>query len=378
MVDCLPSPAALPQGADARTLRVAFFSDAAAGRNGTGTYYQDLVAALEDHLSAVALFEPGAAEAGGELSLPLPGDTTQRLGLPRPSRLRAAMQWLQPHVVVAATPGPYGLLGARYARAQGSALISGYHTDFDHLSRLYWGSLGRRVLAAPMRAAQRWLVRASEAVVVMAPAFVPAVRSEGARQVAVLGTPLDPLFLAPPLAAPPERIERLCFIGRLAREKNLESVVEAARAWPQLSFELAGDGPLRGELEAAARACPNLRLHGWLDRPGVRALLDASDLLLLPSHAETFGSIALEAMARGRPPLVTAAAGIHAWPELAEGLFRQGSEEPLSGALGRLQELPANRLRAVAVEARQAAFGLHQRTIAEWVALLGHYAREPA
>ncbi len=374
----MAEPASAEVAGPGSGLRVAFFSDATAGRNGTGTYYQDLLAALGGELAAMAVFQPEGPDAEADPSIPLPGDTTQRLGLPRPGRVRARLRQLRPHVVVAATPGPYGLYGARWARRLGSGLVSGYHTDFAQLSAMYWGWLGQRLVAAPMRGVQARLLRRSEAVVVMAPEFVPTVRDAGARQVEVVGTPLDPAFLEPPLAAPPTQIGRVCFVGRLAREKNLESLVQAATDWPGLDFAVAGDGPLRAELEAEAERLPNLRLLGWLDRAGVRGLIDAADLLVLPSHTETFGSIALEAMARGRPPLVAAAAGIHAWPELAEGLFRQEPSEPLSAAIGRLRALPAAELAQAAGRARELACALHRDTVAAWVDLLHRYSRGAA
>jgi len=70
---------------------------------------------------------------------------------------------------------------------------------------------------------------------------------------------------------------------------------------------IAGDGPLRGELErrAAALAISD-RVHFIGAVPDVRPVLAAMDLFVLPSIAvESFSNAALEAMAMGRPVILS-------------------------------------------------------------------------
>ncbi len=150
-------------------------------------------------------------------------------------------------------------------------------------------------------------------------------------------------------------------------------MIAAARALPQLEVCIAGDGPLRQRLEDLARDCPNVRFLGWLRRDELIGLLDSSSLLLLPSSFETFGSVALEAMARGRPALVTTRAGIHAWPALRDGLFTLDAPEDLPRALGELLALSAGEWRSRSIAARQVAESLNSRTLAHWAALLARH-----
>jgi len=56
---------------------------------------------------------------------------------------------------------------------------------------------------------------------------------------------------------------------------------------------LAGDGPRCGELERLGERCPDLRLTGWPDRRARREEMNATDLLVLPSHQEAFRTVAL-------------------------------------------------------------------------------------
>ncbi|MFO8003792.1 glycosyltransferase [Thioalkalivibrio sp.] len=354
---------------DTRDLRVAFLSDSLPERNGTGAYYQDLVTHLRHHLDAVCILQPRARRGFDPLSMPMPGDATQRLVIPDVRRIRRTLDELDPHLIISVTPGPFGLLGPRTARRMNIPFVTAYHTHFAGLAALYWGPLRRRLANAPLQAANRYLCRRSATVLVNNSELQSAVRALGARTCEVMGTPLDAGFLTA-APSPPRRIETVCFAGRLAAEKNIDAVLNAVHDWPDLGFVIAGDGPLRREVEAAAARCPNLRYVGWLERRDLRQVIDGASLLVLPSHAETFGSVALEAMARARPVLVSAAAGIHDWPELAPGLFRLGTEETLSTALRRLRGYPSDAVAAAGAAARQAAEAFHRGTLAQWLEML--------
>lgn len=359
---------------DASNLRVAFLSDSLPERNGTGAYYHDLVAHLGRYLGEVRVLQPRPRGRFDFLSIPMPGDPTQRLVIPDLRRVDRALRELNPHLIVSVTPGAFGLLGQRAARRMDVPFVTAYHTHFAGLAALYWGPLRRRLVNAPLQAANRYLFRRSSAVLINNCALEVTVRELGARNCEVVGTPLDAAFLEPPPPPPPTRIDTVCFAGRLAAEKNIDTILDAVRDWPTLRFVIGGEGPLRGQVEAAARQHPNLRYVGWLRRRDLRGVIDASSLLVLPSHAETFGSVALEAMARARPVLVSANAGIHEWPQLRPGLFRLGAEESLSTALGRLHGYGPETLAATAASARRAAETFHGATISQWLEVLQRHA----
>jgi len=93
---------------------------------------------------------------------------------------------------------------------------------------------------------------------------------------------------------------------------------------------------------------------------------------VLPSRVESFGTIALEAMARGRLVVVSAACGILSWDLLSRGLFQMRSDEPLSAALGRLCALDHALLERKAEIARTAAHELNERNLQHWLRVLLH------
>lgn len=116
-----------------------------------------------------------------------------------------------------------------------------------------------------------------------------------------------------------------------------------------------------------------MQFTGWLSRNALLDLIDESSLLLLPSKLETFGSVALEAMARGRPALVSANAGIHDWPLLREGLFKLEPTQTLGDALSEILQLPPEAWQTKAAAARRAAEKLNEATIDQWVEVLHRF-----
>lgn len=360
--------------ADARGLRVAIVSDAAPERNGVGAYYRDLAEHLRGAGARVDLVAPRfrAGQWYGGLALPLPGDPTQRILLPSPTQVSRRLARLRPDVVVVPTPGPYGMLGLHLARRSGAALVVGFHTHFERLTGLFreWRLRGP-IYNAYLNACHRLLFSRSDLVLANSDAMVAEARRIGARRVGLMGTPIPKRFLDREPTPPRERLERVLFAGRLAPEKNLELVVEAARRLPDLEFLVAGDGPLGPWLREQCRTLPNLTQVGWVKRARILALIDSVDALVLPSRVESFGTIALEAMARARPVLVSSACGILSWELLSRGLFPLRDDEHLADALARLRGLdPALRERKARI-ARRAALEVNRRNLDHWLAVLG-------
>jgi len=351
-------------------VRVAFFSDAFPERNGTGAYYHDLLAQLAGRVDDVVVFQPQDDGRKPLLSIAMPGDPGQRLVTPPVRDIRRACDRIAPDVIVVVTPGLYGLLGVWEARRRGATLLAAFHTDFEQLARMYWNPVSRFFVNIVLRSANRIVCNASRCVLINNGDLRADVERLGARDVEVIGTPLAWDFLSRPLPEPVRHLRRVCFAGRLAPEKNVEFIIDAARQLPDVEFVIAGDGPLRDTLQEGAAGCENVRFVGWLQRPSLIDLVDSASLLLLPSAFETFGSVALEAMARGRPALVSTRAGIHAWPALREGLFSLDKPQHLAATLAELRELGEDEWLARSRAARRVAEDLNDRTLSHWQELL--------
>jgi glycosyltransferase involved in cell wall biosynthesis len=356
-------------------IRVAFFSDSLPERNGTGAYYHDLVGQLKESVEAVEVFQPLDLKRPALLSWPMPGDPSQRLVMPNLPRINRAYKELRPNIVVSITPGPFGLLGLYHAKRSGSAFISAFHTDFEELARIYWKPFSRKCVNTYLNTANRILCKRSATVLINNSNLRKDVERLGAPAVEVMGTPLQPLFLKKPPHPVPDSINTICFAGRLAPEKNIDRIIDAARELPEIDFLIGGDGPLRRNLEASAAGLKNVTFSGWLSREALVELIDRSSLLLLPSKIETFGSVALEAMARGRPALVSSNAGIHDWQQLRVGLFDYDQKKPLVDAIREILSLPPGSWQQKTKACRPAAEGLNNQTIQQWIEMLGTYAR---
>lgn len=358
----------------AKHIRVAFFSDSQAERNGTGAYYHDLAQQLVHEVEALEVFQPMPRGRFPLLALPMPGDPMQKLVTPNVFRIGKQYKKLRPQVVVSITPGPFGLLGLWYAKRTGAQFISAFHTDFEQLARIYWKPFSRTIVNSYLRTANKILCKRSATVLINNSKLEADVTELGAPSVEVMGTPLQPSFLSRPIKPPPPQIKRICFAGRLAAEKNVDHIIEAANNFPHIEFVIGGDGPLRAKLEDLASGLRNVRFTGWLNREELIDILDTSSLLLLPSKLETFGSVALEALARGRPALVSANAGIHDWPLLKDALYPLQPDQTLTQAIQKITELPQNTLQEKANSARNAAEQLNRQTILQWANILAKYA----
>ena len=362
-----------PEALDASRLRVAIVSDAAPERNGVGAYYRDLAEHLRAAGARMELISPRFRTGNwyGGLALPLPGDPTQKFVLPWPSLIARRFNRLSPDVVIVPTPGPFGMIGMYLARKRKARLVIGFHTHFERLAELnehgrLFGSLAQSYL----NACNRKLFRESDLVLANSGEMIEIARGIGARHIGLMGTSIPKRLLDEPTKPMRPRVERVLFAGRLAPEKNLGAVVEAAESCADMQFLIAGDGPLRDWLIGEAARLPNLDYIGWVKRQRIMPLIDSVDALVLPSTVESFGTVALEAMVRARLVVVSAHCGILSWNLLKRGLVQMHDGETLSNALRRVRKLdPAILERKVGI-ARDAARDLNDRNLRHWLRVL--------
>ncbi|MEZ9520315.1 glycosyltransferase family 4 protein [Vibrio splendidus] len=91
------------------------------------------------------------------------------------------------------------------------------------------------------------------------------------------------------------------FVGRLSHEKAPDRFVALAKQFPDVRFELFGDGP---EMDVLAKSQPdNVTFHGH--QTNMDDVWSQIDLLIIPSRFEGLPMAALEAMIRGIPVLAT-------------------------------------------------------------------------
>jgi glycogen(starch) synthase len=144
----------------------------------------------------------------------------------------------------------------------------------------------------------------------------------------------------------------ILFVGRLAWQKGPDMLVDAAphllRKHPDGQFAFIGDGQMRRGLETRARSLP-IRFLGRLDDTDYVSLLNASDIVAIPSRNEPFGLVLLEAWSAGRCVVASDVGGlseniehgtdgvkVRPHPDsIAEGLSRVADSPEKSLSMGR-------------------------------------------
>jgi glycosyltransferase involved in cell wall biosynthesis len=161
---------------------------------------------------------------------------------------------------------------------------------------------GSRLLVPFAR--DRWLyaygLRRADAILVQSIAQAEALRRNYGLASRVAG-----MLVEKPLPAPRRDIDVL-WVSNIRREKRPDRILELTATLPGVKVHMVG-GPLRDEealfreIEAAARARPNVTFHGRLPYWDANALYGRSRLLVNTSDVEGFPNSYLQAWIRGVP-----------------------------------------------------------------------------
>ena len=98
------------------------------------------------------------------------------------------------------------------------------------------------------------------------------------------------------------------YFGRLSAEKGVQDLLQAGAEVADLRVVIAGDGPLRAEVENRVRIASlrNVRFVGHVTGTALQDLIAQSQFTIFPSHAyETFGKSILESYAQARPVIAS-------------------------------------------------------------------------
>jgi glycosyltransferase involved in cell wall biosynthesis len=241
------------------------------------------------------------------------------------------------------------------------------------------------VQTAQSRPAWHWWMQAvahhaAEAVVVPSPSVAQAAEERSGvprEKIVIIPNAVDVAAFADARARAARVDQRgafdVVFIGRLDPVKRIPDLLRAIERLRDLPVRLSiyGEGEQRDELAALVGRLglgERVTLRGTVPAP--RALADA-DLLVLPSEAEGFGLVLIEAMAAGVPIVATAAPGIRdvVEPERTALMVPVGETAALAGAIARAAGDSALRRRL----AGTAAAVVKERYV--WDRVIPHYRR---
>jgi glycosyltransferase involved in cell wall biosynthesis len=267
----------------------------------------------------------GAAAAGSPLQsdrfrLRAPGHPRALDGalfyLRLPFWIRRQIADFEPEVLVAADPfiGGCTLLGRRLAGGTAPVIVE-VHGDWRTFPRLY-GSPARRLLAPVTDRISGAVLRRADTTRALSgftSSLIEDVRGEPATATFVTYSDLS-AFVAEPVRPLPEGPVAV-FVGMLEPYKNLVGLASAwrrvAEALPEARLVIVGKGTQRQIVADLLADLPGqVEHHEQLGPAEVAAALDDATVLVLPSWPEGLGRVVIEAFARGRGVVATAAGGI--------------------------------------------------------------------
>lgn len=233
---------------------------------------------------------------------PLPRYQELRMGLPAKRSLLEAWRARRPDVVQIATEGPLGASGLAAAKRLGLPVLSEFHTNFHTYSRHYGFGLFTSLVAGYLRR----LHNRADCTLVPTNEMRHQLAAAGYSHLAVVGRGIDLAQFHPARRSTDLRASWgagendivALHVGRLAPEKNLDLLAEAACAMqaaaPRVRVVVVGDGPASGALRARNR---DFVFAGMRAGAALATFYASADVFLFPSLTETFGNVVTEAMA---------------------------------------------------------------------------------
>lgn len=125
----------------------------------------------------------------------------------------------------------------------------------------------------------------------------------GFKNTLLLGNGVDSNFIINPSKIIFPTKPTLLFVGSFSAHKGLDQIISLSTQFPQINFILAGQTTLYSQKLNFDK--PNIKIIIKPSDKQIKKLIDNCTALLLPSHQESFGLVLIEAMARGKPVLVS-------------------------------------------------------------------------
>lgn len=217
------------------------------------------------------------------------------------------------------TPFVMGLTGAKLAMTREVPLISTFHTLYSQYTH-YVPFLSDSVTESLLEHYLPWYYNRCAEIICPSQMAARTLRAYGIERpinVIPTGVPIPPAELLSDenrrctreRIGVPNEAPLLVFAGRLAKEKNLDWLLEVfgliRHTIPNAILALAGDGPYSEELKNLASPLgKSLLFIGPMLRRELDMLLAASDVFVFPSPTETQGLVIGEARAVGVPCVV--------------------------------------------------------------------------
>ena len=315
---------------DHARLRVAYFAGTMRpGHDGvTRVLFRLIDALVETGIESIffsPIIPPAAARQVPMYEVPsvrFPLYKDYRFAIPGHKHFESRLEAFDPDIIHINSPCPLGRAAVRYGRRSGVPVVATYHTHFPSYAKYY----KVKALETFSWTYLKNLYNECDRVFVPSEPIRKELRAHGFETTEFLPHGVDTGTFNPAHRSDQWRRVNGCegktvllFAGRLVWEKDLRTLAEAHRIITSRRddalFVIAGDGPVRPELETMM---PGARFLGQVGTAALSEAYASSDLFVFPSTTETFGNVTLEAMASGIPPVCAREGG-------ASGFVRSGA-----------------------------------------------------
>jgi glycogen synthase len=204
------------------------------------------------------------------------------------------------------------------------AITLAEHFDVPLISTIHATEAGRHsgwvsgAISRQVHTVESWLVNESDSLITCSASMsdeITELFGPGLAETRVIRNGIDAARWSFAKRCPRTGPPHLVYLGRLEYEKGIHDLIAALprirRTHPGTTLTIAGTGTQQSWLAEQARKHKVLKATtfvGHLDHEQLVRLLHAADAVVLPSHYEPFGIVALEAAATGIP-LVTSNVG---------------------------------------------------------------------
>ena len=343
--------------------RVALFAESFFPRfDGVSQHVYNTLCYLQQTGREVLVFAPDDAprEVGPSKVVRLPSFGVRqypgmRVGLPTPEISRHLARF-QPDLIHLFAPTSFSFAAIQFGRKKNIPVVADYETDLPQYMAYYGAS---RFQGAMLRWL-RFLHNRCDLTLVPSTPTLHQLERSSYRHLACWQNGVNEQRFNPSHYSPIWRkrllngrdpSSLLCiFVGRLASEKNIESLLEIARM-PDVALTIIGDGPKRDYLETVFNGTQTY-FTGSLFGDDLACAFASADVFVSPSTTETFGLVTIEAMASGLPAIICKQGGGSGIVMDGTAGFVCDSPEGFCVALRRLIDDPDLRL-TMSILARQ-------------------------
>lgn len=290
----------------------------------------------------------GASQVIAVPSLGLPFVPETKVGFP--SLLVAShLDDFQPDMIHLFSPAVLSMAGVLFGTNRRVPVIANYQTDLPGYTARY----GVNLLHNPIRDALRVMHNRAHLTLVPSHTIIRQLKGWGFQRLRLWARGADLHRFSPQrrsaamrarlLAGRPDDSLLILYVGRLATEKRVELLAEAARL-PGVALTIIGDGAEREKLESLFGA--SAHFTGYLFGDELADAYASADVFAFTGTNETFGQVVLEAMASGLPVLVPNAGGVvDLVLDGMNGYISQEDAADLRNLVARLRDHPTQRQR---------------------------------